>query len=60
MMLDRVLAIFSLAALAAFVGIVAAFVRETDLTIFVLIVVAAAGYDFWRELSRQTRRGRQP
>jgi hypothetical protein len=37
---------------------VAAFVRETDLTIFVLIVVAAAGYDFWRELSRQSGRSR--
>jgi len=59
MMLDRVLAVFSLAALAGFVGIVAGFVRETDLTIFVLIVVAAAGYDFWRELSRRARRGRQ-
>ena len=49
-MLDRTLAIFSLLALVAFMGIVTWFVNEPDLWIVVLIVLAMAGYDFWRTL----------
>jgi hypothetical protein len=48
---DRVLALFSLAVMIVFLGILVAFVKRIDLTIVVVVVVAMATYDFYRELT---------
>jgi hypothetical protein len=47
---DRILAVVSMAALIAFLGILVFFVNRLDLTIVVVVVVIMAGYDFYREL----------
>ena len=60
MMLDRALAIISILALVAFMGIVTWFVNEPDLWIVVLIVLAMASYDFWRDLRPGKRPKRDP
>lgn len=45
-MLDRVLALISLAAFLAFMGAVAVYVREVDLIAVFVLVGAMAAYDF--------------
>ena len=49
-MLDKVLAIFSLALLIAFTGVIVWYIARPNLTVIVVLVVALAVYDFWREL----------
>lgn len=51
-MLDKILATISLAMLIAFMGTVIGFVKEINLTVVVVIVLAMAVYDFWRTLKR--------
>lgn len=51
-MLDWVLGILSLALLIAFMGVVVWFIGIPDLTIIVVLVLAMAVYDFWRDLSK--------
>lgn len=48
-MLDRVLAILSIALLIGFVAVVLWYVGQTNLTVVVVLVLAMAVYDFWRE-----------
>lgn len=51
-MLDKILATISLLMLIAFMGTVIGFVKEINLTVVVVIVLAMAIYDFWRTLKR--------
>ena len=50
MMLDRMLAIFSLLLMAGFLSIVMWFVKEVDLTIVCIVGILLCAYDFWRTL----------
>jgi hypothetical protein len=50
---DRALAVISIALLIAFVSIVVWYVGRTNLTVVVVLVMAMAIYDFWRELRTQ-------
>jgi hypothetical protein len=54
-MLDKVLAVISLAAFIGFLVVVVTFVGRMNLTIVVIIVIAMAIYDFWREFRNQAR-----
>ena len=49
-MLDKALAIISLFALIAFMGIVLWFINEIALWVIVCTVLAMAAFDFYREL----------
>lgn len=49
-MLDKVLAVISIGALIAFMGIVLVFINEIALWIIVCAVLAMAVYDFYSEL----------
>ena len=51
-MLDKILAAISLLALISFLAIVVVYVREPDLTVVVVVVMAMAVYDFWLETSK--------
>ena len=51
-MVDKIVALASLAALVAFMGVVVWFVNEPDLWIVVLIVLVMASYDFWISLRK--------
>jgi hypothetical protein len=51
-MLDRIIVVIMLLALAGFTGIIVAFVREPDLTITVVLMVAFAFQDFWISVLR--------
>ncbi|MBZ8131932.1 hypothetical protein [Afifella sp. IM 167] len=44
---DRIIAFLALACFAAFLFIVAWWVREPDLILVLLVVVAMIAYDFW-------------
>ncbi len=46
-MLDKILVLFSMIALIAFLGVVIGFVAEPDLVIVTTLMVALAGHDFW-------------
>lgn len=46
-MMDKILALFSLCLLIAFLAIVVVFVNEPNLWGVVLLVLGFAGYDFW-------------
>ena len=46
-MIDKVLAVLSLSALAAFTGVVIVFVRELDLAVVIVICLLIGAYDFW-------------
>lgn len=52
-MLDKILAIFALACLVLFLGVLVYFVPLPDLTIIIGIVAAMAAYDFYRQLRRR-------
>lgn len=47
-MLDKVLAVFSLVCLVAFMGIVVYYIAEPDLTIVTVVILLMAAYDFFR------------
>ena len=47
-MLDKVLAVFSLGCLTAFMAIVLYYIAEPDLTIVTVVVLLMAAYDFFR------------
>ncbi len=47
-MLDRVLALVSMACFVVFVGILIAYVKEPDLIIICLIVITMAVFDFFQ------------
>jgi 4-hydroxybenzoate polyprenyltransferase len=49
-MLDKVLAVISIGALVAFMGIVLVFINEMALWIIVCAVLAMGIYDFYTEL----------
>ncbi len=49
-MMDKAIVIAALVLLIGFMAILIGFVPEIDLTIVVVIVVAMACYDFYREL----------
>lgn len=51
-MLDRIIVVIALLALAGFTGIIVSFVREPDLTVVVVLMVAFAFHDFWISLLR--------
>jgi len=46
-MLDRIIISIALLALAGFTGIIVGYVREPDLTVVVVLMVAFAFHDFW-------------
>ncbi|MDH3242344.1 MAG: hypothetical protein OEO83_16950 [Alphaproteobacteria bacterium] len=49
-MLDWIYAIVSMSAVIAFLGVVLVFVRELDLIIVTLLVIAVGVLYFWQEL----------
>lgn len=50
-MLDKLIGLFALLTLVAFLAVIIVFVPEIDLTIVLLFVIALAAYDFyWAEL----------
>jgi len=51
-MFDRIVVAVWLLAFAGFAGIVAAYVREPDLTVVVVLMVAFAFHDFWISVLR--------
>ena len=57
-MMDKVAGLVALAILAAFLGVVVAFVPEPDLAAVSLIVVAMAAYDLSRSTFRRSNGGR--
>ncbi|GHD51369.1 hypothetical protein GCM10017083_25750 [Thalassobaculum fulvum] len=48
--MDKVIGVAAIALLAGFMGILVGFVPDIDLVIVVAVVVAMAGYDFYRSL----------
>jgi len=46
-MLDRIIIVIALLAFAGFAGLIAVFVREPDLTITIVLMVAFTFNDFW-------------
>ena len=58
-MLDKVIAIVSVAALVAFTAVVVVFVKELDLAIVVVLCLLMACYDFWTTLRRQKNEGNE-
>ncbi|MCG8354258.1 MAG: hypothetical protein MI920_01680 [Kiloniellales bacterium] len=59
-MADKILAIFSLGGLVAFMGVVVWFINEPDLWIVTLLVLAMAAYDFWITLRAPKNGERSP
>ena len=57
MMLDKVLATLAVLLLIAFLGIVVVFVREYDLAVVIVLVLAMAIHEIWHEL-RAAAKGR--
>ncbi len=57
-MLERTLAILSLAGLLAFCGTIVWYMQRVDLTVVIGGVVLMAAYDFIRELNGKTRLAR--
>lgn len=55
-MLDRIIGIAAISALALFLGVLIGFVRSPDLVAILAIVLAMAGYDFYRALFGNRRR----
>jgi hypothetical protein len=51
-MLDRLIVSIWLLAFAAFAGIVVLYVREPDLTVVIVLIVAFAFQDFWISVLR--------
>jgi hypothetical protein len=51
-MLDRIIVVIALLALTGFTGIIVGYVREPDLTITVVLMVAFAYHDFWISVLR--------
>ena len=49
-MLDKVLGVFSISLLIAFMGVVVWFIGRPALTIIVVLVLVMGAFDFWREL----------
>ncbi len=54
-MMDIVMAIAALCGLILFLGVLVAFVPETDLVIVVVVVAAMACYDFYRKGLRRRK-----
>jgi hypothetical protein len=53
-MVDRILSVLALAGFAAFLFILAWWVREIDLAIVIVVGVAMAAYDLWRLAFRRS------
>ena len=51
-MLDRIIVVIALAALTGFTGIIVGYVREPDLTVTVVLMIAFAYNDFWISVLR--------
>lgn len=51
-MLDRIIVTIMLLAFASFTGLVVVYVREPDLTVTVVLMVAFAIHDFWISVLR--------
>ena len=51
-MLDRIIVVIALLALAGFTGIIVVYVHEPDLTVVVVLMVAFAFQDFWISVLR--------
>ena len=51
--LDRVIALLGLAGLAAFLGLIAIWVKHVDLIVVLLIGIAMAAFDFLRQMGRR-------
>ena len=51
-MLDRIIVVIALLALTGFTGIIVGYVREPDLTVTVVLMVAFAFHDFWISVLR--------
>jgi len=54
-MLNKAMALFALATFAVFIIILLWFVRQPDLAVAILIGLALATYDFWRDLFARRR-----
>lgn len=55
-MSDRIIGVLAFAALAATFGVLVGFVPSPDLIAVLAVVLAMAGYDFWRSLFAGGRR----
>ena len=51
-MLDRIIVSIALLALVGFTGIIVTYVREPDLTVVVVLMIAFAFHDFWISVLR--------
>lgn len=51
-MLDRIIIVLAFLAFACFTGLVVVYVREPDLTVVVVMMVAFALHDFWTSALR--------
>ena len=50
--MDRILVLITLAALLGFTGIIVTYVREPDLTVTIVMIMAFAFHDFWISVLR--------
>ena len=57
-MIDKCLAVFTLAVLIGFCGIIVWFVPEFDLIVVAVLVIAMAVYDFYRTAFRRNNLSR--
>jgi hypothetical protein len=51
-MTDKILALLSFTGLATFLSVVVVFVRELNLSIVIIGVLALAGFDFWNSFRK--------
>jgi hypothetical protein len=59
-MLDKFLALISIAGLVGFVGILIYYVAKPDLTVICIIVLAMAGFDFVRQTRAKPKANSDP
>lgn len=57
-MLDKFLGLLALAVMIGFTAVLFAFIPDFDLGLLILIVAAAAGYDFYLMLFKRRTNGR--
>ena len=58
-MLDKVLVTIAMLLLITFLGIIVVFVKEIDLAVVVVLVVAMAIYEVWYDLRAISKRNRR-
>jgi hypothetical protein len=52
-MSDKIMAVFALATMVAFLAVIAVWVPSVDLMVVIALVTALTVYDFWRTLQER-------